>query len=69
MRGPYYVLIVYKDGHYSWEFGSFDRSDVIYERDDYREQGYALNELMVTRFEVCPTQKQCDDFMLKMNNA
>lgn len=71
MRGPYYALISYSSdiAQYTWELGSFDRSDITFERDDYHDKGWKLKDLIVQRFETCPTQKQCDDFMLKMNNA
>lgn len=71
MRGPYYALITYSSdvSQYCWEFGSYDRSDVISEREDYHDKGWKLKDLIVQRFESVPTQAQCDQFMSKMNES
>ncbi len=67
MRGPYYALIVYENGQYNWEFGSYDRSDVVAEQDDYQDKGYRLRDMQVMRFETVPSQKQVDELLEHMN--
>lgn len=69
MRGPYYGLIIYDNGQFQWEFGSFDRSDVVCGRDDYHDKGYRLKDMQVMRFEVIPSQGQINQMLTAMNSA
>lgn len=67
MRGPYYALIVYDNGQYQWEFGSYDRSDVVSEQQDYNDKGYRLKDMQVIRFETVPNQRDVEQFLNNMN--
>lgn len=68
---PYYTLVAI-DGSpgcpWSIEFGSFDRSDVKFEEQDFRDRGWKARELMII---VTPTsdQREIDARVAALNEA
>lgn len=64
----YYTLFVKEDGVWAMQFGSYDRSDVDFERLDYRDHGVKLTDTKVTTWTSCPSQRQIDEAVTALNN-
>ena len=64
----YYGLVVREERSEPWcfEFGSFDRSDVQFERDCYRSSHKASN-LMVVVFAECPDASGVNEYLRELN--
>lgn len=63
----YYGLITFDEGQFTWSFGSYDKSDVTYERQDMHDHGYKLKNMTVITFAKCPRQSEIEYIISNMN--
>lgn len=65
----YYGMMIRdsRDDAWRFEFGSYDRSDVTYEIEDYVDHDYKRANMKLVVFPACPTQTEIDYFVREFN--